>query len=152
MALKTIHVRELTTLVGEKFASPRWIEVTQARVDEFARATGDHQWIHVDPERAARESPFHRTIAHGYLSLALVPPLLFEMLEVTGVRLVINYGANKVRFPAPVPVGSRFRLSGEVAAVEPVEGGFQVLLNVAMEIEGSPKPAMAAEVIYRYLA
>ncbi|MDD5564844.1 MAG: MaoC family dehydratase [Thermoanaerobaculaceae bacterium] len=152
MALKTIHVRDLPTLTGTAFASPRWIEVTQAQVDEFAHATGDHQWIHVDPERAARESPFHRTIAHGYLSLALVPPLLFEMLEVTGARLVINYGTNKVRFPAPVPVGSRVRLTGEVASVEPVEGGFQVLLKVAMEIEGNSKPAMAAEVIYRYLA
>lgn len=152
MASKNIHIRDLTTVVGTTFASPRWIEVTQAQVDEFARATGDHQWIHVDPERAARESPFHRTIAHGYLSLALVPPLLFEMLEVTGARLVINYGTNKVRFPAPVRVGSRIRLTGEVAAVEPVEGGFQVFLKVAMELEGSPKPAMAAEVIYRYLA
>jgi acyl dehydratase len=152
MALKNIHIRDLATLAGTAFASPKWIEVTQAQVDEFARATGDHQWIHVDPERAARESPFQRTIAHGYMSLALVPPLLFELLEVTGARLVINYGANKVRFPAPVPVGSRLRLTGEVVSVEPVEGGFQVLLKVAMEIEGNPKPAMAAEVIYRYLA
>ncbi|MBI4917216.1 MAG: MaoC family dehydratase [Acidobacteria bacterium] len=151
MAKTTIDVKEITTLVGRKFVAERWHEVTQAQVNGFADATGDHQWIHVDPERARRESPFGRPIAHGYLSLSLAPMFLFEELDVTGARFVVNYGLNKVRFPAPVPVGSRVRMAFEGLAVDPIEGGWQVTMKASLEVEGSPKPAVVAELVYRYL-
>ncbi|MGE5236642.1 MAG: MaoC family dehydratase [Acidobacteriota bacterium] len=152
MAAHTVDLAGLRDLVGVPLTSPIWREVTQEAVDDFARATGDRQWIHTDPARARLESPFGRTIAHGYLSLSLVPALLFETLEVTGASLVINYGTNRVRFPAPVPVGSRVRLVARISGVEEVPGGLQVTLGATVEIEGSPKPAMAAELLYRYLA
>jgi acyl dehydratase len=150
MVTTTVSYADLPGLVGKSFVSPEWLEVRQEQVNEFARATGDHQWIHVDPVRAASDSPFGGTIAHGYMSLSLVPAMLFATLAVTGARLVVNYGANKVRFPAPLRVGSRVRLGIEVAAVEPMERGFQVTIKAALEVEGGNKPVMAAELLYRY--
>ncbi len=150
MPLTTVTLSELPTLVGRTLVSESWLPITQERVNEFARATDDTQWIHVDAERAARHSPFGATVAHGYLTLSMVVPMLFALLDVQGARLVINYGANKVRFPAPVPVGSRLRLAAEVLAVDPVEGGFQMSFRAAVEVEGGSKPAMAAEILFRF--
>jgi acyl dehydratase len=127
--------------------------VTQDRVNRFADATSDHQWIHVDTPRAAA-GPFGGTIAHGYLTLSMVIPLFAELLEVTGVSMGINYGLNKVRFPAPVPGGAKIRLAGTVAAVEPVGDGqaVQVTADVTVEVDGGGKPACVAQAIYRYYA
>jgi len=148
---ETVQFQELGGLVGKTFTSS-WRTVTQEDVNLFARATGDHQWIHVDVERARRESPFGGTVAHGYFSLSLLPVLLFETLEVTGASAVLNYGANKVRFPAPVLVGARVRGVFTITAVEPVSGGVQVTLATVIEIEGGAKPAMAAEILFRWLS
>jgi len=141
---------ELGKLVGKTFTSP-WRLVSQGDVNLFAQATGDFQWIHVDVERAKRESPFGGTIAHGYFSLALVPVLLFETVEVTDARAVLNYGTNKVRFPAPLLVGSRVRGVFTITGVEPVPGGVQVTFGAVLEVEGGSKPAMAAEILFRWL-
>ncbi|MEW6335873.1 MAG: MaoC family dehydratase [Acidobacteriota bacterium] len=151
MAKTTVGVNEIGTLVGKSLVGERWHEVTQEQVNGFADATGDHQWIHVDPERARRESPFGRPIAHGYLSLSLAPMFLFEILDVTGARFVVNYGLNKVRFPAPVFVGARVRMVFEVMGVEPIEGGFQVTIKGSLEVEGTTKPGVVAEIVFRYL-
>jgi acyl dehydratase len=129
--------------------SSSWIEITQEHIDTFADATRDQQWIHVDPERAAK-GPFGSTIAHGYLTLGLVIPLWSELLQVENVGMSVNYGLNKLRFPAPVPVGSRIRLLGKLASVSEVPGGVQVAADLTMEIEGSDKPALAAEAVYRF--
>jgi acyl dehydratase len=129
--------------------SSSWIEITQEDIDTFADATRDHQWIHVDPERAAK-GPFGSTIAHGYLTLGLVIPLWSELLQIENVGMSVNYGLNKLRFPAPVPVGSRIRLLGKLASASEVPGGVQVTADLTMEIEGSEKPALAAEAVYRF--
>ena len=129
--------------------SSSWIEITQEDIDTFADATRDHQWIHVDPERAAK-GPFGSTIAHGYLTLGLVIPLWSELLQVENVGMSVNYGLNKLRFPAPVPVGSRIRLLGKLASASEVPGGVQVTADLTMEIEDSEKPALAAEAVYRF--
>jgi acyl dehydratase len=143
---------ELETRVGADLGRSQWMQVTQERVDKFADATGDHQWIHVDVE-AARSGPFGGTIAHGYLTLSLVIPMFSELLSVQGVRMGINYGLNRVRFPTPVPVGSRIRLAGKLAAVEELSGdSMQVLVDLTVELEGSAKPACVAQAIYRYYA
>lgn len=126
-----------------------WLVVTQQDVDMFAEATKDHQWIHVDPERAAK-GPFGGTIAHGYMSLALVIPLWNELLQVDNVGMAVNYGLNRLRFPAPVPVGSRVRLAGRLASANEVKGGIEVVADLAMEVEGSEKPALVAEAVYRF--
>jgi acyl dehydratase len=143
----------ITALAGADLGRSSWMEVTQERVNTFADATGDHQWIHVDTARAA-SGPFGGTIAHGYLTLSMVIPLFGELLEVTGISMGINYGLNKVRFPAPVPVGSKVRLAAAVAAVEPVGGGQGVQLTVdfTVEVDGGAKPACVAQAIYRYYA
>jgi len=150
MPVLSVTLDQLPSLVGRTLVSPNWLSISQERIDAFARATDDHQWIHVDPERAARHSPFRTTVAHGYLTLSLVVPMLFELLQVEGARLVINYGANKVRFPAPVPVGSRLRLAAEVLTAEPVEGGWQVTFRATVEVDGGSKPALAAEILFRF--
>jgi acyl dehydratase len=150
MAKTVVAIQDIAALAARSFTS-EWRTVTQEAVDAFAHATGDHQWIHVDPSRAAAESPFGGTIAHGFMSLALVPVLLFGSLDVTGSGLVINYGANKVRFPAPVRVGARVRGIFEILAVDTVEGGFQLTFKAIIEGEGTAKPAMVAELLYRYL-
>jgi acyl dehydratase len=136
-------------LVGQHLGHSDWVEITQERVNRFADATGDHQWIHVDPERAAQESPFGGPIAHGYLTLSLLPMLMPQIVELTGFRMTVNYGTEKVRFPAPVPVGSRVRAGATLDSATPVEGGVQVLITVTVEIEGGAKPAMVATSVSR---
>jgi acyl dehydratase len=142
---------EIRALVGEDLGKSAWLEITKDRVNLFADATDDHQWIHVDPERAAA-GPFGATIAHGYLTLSLVIPLFNDLLKVSGISMGINYGLDKLRFPAPVKVGSKIRLGGTVAQVDDVPGGVQALVDLTIEIEGAPKPALAARGIYRYYA
>ena len=151
MTMRTFKdVSELAGAVGEHFGYSDWLAVTQDRVDQFADATGDHQWIHVDPERAKR-GPFGGTIAHGYLTLSLVIPLFNEMLVMEDIGMAVNYGLNKVRFPAPVPVGSKIRLAGRLGAVEDVAGGgVQVVVDFTIQIEGKDKPACVAQAVYRY--
>ncbi len=130
--------------------SSSWITVDQKRIDLFADATDDHQWIHVDPERAA-EGPFGRTVAHGFLTVALLPAFGWDTFTVEGVAMTVNYGLNKVRFPSPVPVGSRVRGRSRLVDVIDVPGGVQASIGGTVEIEGWPKPACVAEVILRYL-
>jgi acyl dehydratase len=151
MTTKATGVDDLLALSGTDLGVTEWREVTQEQVNTFADATGDHQWIHVDEERAAT-GPFGGTIAHGYLTLSMVIPLFGELLVIDGVSMSVNYGLEKVRFPAPVPVGHRIRLAGTVAAVEPVKGGVQMLLDFTVELEGSDKPACVARAVYRHLA
>jgi acyl dehydratase len=140
---------EFHVLAGQHLGWSDWFLVDQARVNLFADATDDHQWIHVDPERAA-SGPFGGPIAHGYLTLSLIPALIHEVLEVEGMKFGVNYGCNKVRFPAPVKVGSKLRLGASVGSVENVEGGVQVILEVTLATEDADKPSCAAEVVYRY--
>ena len=136
--------------VGAKLGTSDWLAIEQPRIDEFARATGDHQWIHVDPERA-KSGPFGATIAHGYLTLSLVNAFLPQLLEVRGVALGVNYGCDRVRFPSPVKVGSRVRGAGELVAAEEVKGGaVQVTVRVTVEIEGSDRPACVVDTISRF--
>ena len=141
---------ELTALAGTDLGRTGWVEVTQERVNTFAAGTGDHQWIHVDTGRAAA-GPFGGTIAHGYLTLSMIVPLFDELLQVGGVSMGINYGLNKVRFPAPVPVGSRIRLAAALGAVEDAGvNAVQVVADFTIEIDGVTKPACVAQAIYRY--
>ena len=135
--------------VGREVALSDWLPVTQERIDRFAEATGDHQWIHVDPARAAAESPYGGTIAHGYLTVALIATLMLDSLEVGGCRMVINYGINRLRFLTPVRSGDRVRARFTLAALETIKGGVQLLWTVQVEIEGQTKPACVAEVVYR---
>jgi acyl dehydratase len=146
-------LEEITALAGADLGRTGWTEVTQERVNMFADATGDHQWIHVDSARAAA-GPFGGTIAHGYLTLSMVIPLFAELLKVTGISMGINYGVNRVRFPAPVLVGAKIRLAAVVAAVEPVGDGavVQLTVDVSIEVDGGTKPACVAQAIYRYYA
>ena len=137
--------------VGRDLGTSEWLEVTQERVDTFADATGDHQWIHVDPVRAAA-GPFGGPIAHGYLTLSLSNALLPEIVEVQGVSMGVNYGVNKIRFPAPVLVGARVRAQATLTSVEEVGGGVQTTMVITIEIEGGTKPACVIESISRYLA
>ncbi|MGW7411849.1 MaoC family dehydratase [Streptomyces sp. NPDC054863] len=140
---------ELRAGIGEQLGHSEWLEVDQKRIDLFADATGDHQWIHVDPERAAR-GPFGKTIAHGYLTLSLLPTFVPQVLRVEGMKMGINYGTGKVRFPAPVPVGSRLRATAVLTDVTEAGGGVQVTAKVTVEIEGGEKPVCVAESISRY--
>jgi acyl dehydratase len=145
-----VDVRTLKDRIGEEIAVSSWLEVTQARIDQFAEATGDRQWIHVDQARAATESPFKTTIAHGFLTLSLLSPLLRDSMQFSRLRMAINYGANRVRFISPVPSGARIRARIAVHAVEEVPGGFQVTWLATVEREHTEKPACAAEWIVRY--
>jgi acyl dehydratase len=153
MAKTTVDgVEGVLGLVGQQLGHSDWVEITQEMVNRFADATGDHQWIHVDPERAAKESPFGGPIAHGYLTLSLLPMLVPQIVEITGFRMGVNYGTEKVRFPAPVPVGSRVRASAVMDEAKAIDGGIQMLVTVTMEVEGGSKPAMVAtSVSRRYL-
>ena len=139
---------ELETLIGEEVAVGDWVEVTQERIQLFADATGDHQWIHLDRERAAA-GPFGTTIAHGFLTLSLLPEMAAHAFEVRDTRMGVNYGLNRVRFPAPVPSGSRLRGRFRLLRVEPLEGGAQITMEVTMEREGSDKPVCVAESVAR---
>lgn len=145
-------LEEVKQLKGKKLGPTDWKVITQEAVNDFAKATGDFQWIHTDPERAAKESPFKKTIAHGYMSLALLGGMYFDMIEVKGAKMAVNYGANKVRFPAPLPVGSNVRMSAEVIDVEEIQGGLQLTLKATLEVQDAPRPAMVAEVVFRYYA
>ena len=140
----------LKELVGTHLGYSDYLEITQERVNTFAEATGDHQWIHVDPERAKAESPFGGPIAHGYLTLSLGPVLAPQIMAVEGIKMGVNYGASKVRFPAPVPVGARLRLGAELTAVDDIDGGAQVSMTFTFECEGAPKPSCVSEIIFRY--
>ncbi|MEU6487339.1 MaoC family dehydratase [Streptomyces sp. NPDC046887] len=142
-------VDELRAAVGEQLGYSDWVEVGQERIDRFAEATGDHQWIHVDPEKAAT-GPFGTTIAHGYLTLSLLPLFTPQIMRVEKTRMGVNYGTNKVRFPAPVPVGSRLRATAEVRSVEEAGGGVQVTALVTVEREGGEKPVCVAESVSRF--
>jgi len=140
---------ELPALVGQEIAVSDWITVTQQQIDLFAEATGDHQWIHVDPERA-KAGPFGTTIAHGFLTLSLIPRLFENALEIRDARMGVNYGLNRVRFTAPVPAGSRLRGTIKLLACEPVDnGGMQITSQVTVEREGSTKPVCVAETLAR---
>jgi acyl dehydratase len=139
-------IDELKAHAGEDVGVSGWHEVTQAEVDAFADATGDHQWIHVDPERA-RETPFGGTIAHGYYTLSLAPRFLEELLRVDGVAFMINYGLNKLRFPAAMPVGNRIRMHLRLAAVEDIPGGAMLTCLLTFECEGGEKPVCVAEAL-----
>ncbi|MFK0292244.1 MaoC family dehydratase [Streptomyces sp. NPDC090442] len=142
-------VEELRAAVGEELGPSDWLEIDQRRIDLFADATGDHQWIHVDQEKAAA-GPFGTTIAHGYLTLSLLLVLVPQLLRVDNVKMGINYGTNKVRFPAPVPVGSRLRARATVAEVAEVTGGVQLTTVVTVEREGGEKPVCVAESVSRF--
>ena len=149
----TVHgLDELKALAGTDLGHTGWLEITQDRINAFADATGDHQWIHVDRERAAA-GPFGRTIAHGYLTLSLVIPLLNELVDVKGVSMGINYGLNKVRFPAPVPVGAKIRLAAQFGAVEDAGvNAVQAVIDCTIGVEGGEKPACVAQAVMRYYA
>jgi acyl dehydratase len=149
MAITVKGIDELKTKVGEHLGYSDWHEVTQDQVNRFADATGDHQWIHVDVERA-KAGPFGGPIAHGYLTLSLGPVLMPEVLRVEGISMGVNYGCNKVRFPSPVPVGSKLRLGATISAVDDVAGGAQATVVLTFEVEGQDKPSCVAEVVYRY--
>jgi acyl dehydratase len=141
-------VTDLQALVGQPVATSDWITVTQARIDQFAQATGDHQWIHIDPVRAAA-GPFGTTIAHGFLTLSLLPEMGASAMQVLDTKMGVNYGLNRVRFPAPVPSGSRLRGHFKLLSYEPLDGGAQLTMEVTMEREGSPKPVCVAESVAR---
>jgi acyl dehydratase len=138
----------LAAATGQHLGYSDWLTVDQKRVDLFADATGDHQWIHVDPERATA-GPFKTTIAHGFLTLSLLPVLVGEVYRADGIRMAVNYGLNKVRFPAPLPVGSRVRAGVELAEVTAIEGGVQVVARVTVEVDGGTKPCCVAESVAR---
>jgi acyl dehydratase len=150
--MTTTTIAELPALKGKELGSSPWIEITQERVNTFADATDDHQWIHLDVERAKKESPFGGPVAHGYLTLSLLVPLWSQVLTVTDATAAVNYGLNKVRFPAPVPVGGRIRLTATLTDVTEVTGGLQVTASAVIELEGSGKPACVAEPIFRFQA
>jgi len=147
--MKTIAgIEGYKALVGEQLGESDWLQVDQDRINQFADATGDHQWIHVDTERA-KQGPFGTTIAHGFLTLSLIPALTGGLLKIDGVRMGINYGLNKVRFPSPVKGGSKVRASVRNVSVEDVQGGIQIVNEVTISIEGEAKPACVAETVSR---
>ena len=154
MAEETVSGREealaaLQARVGSEIHLSDWLPITQERIDAFAAATGDQQWIHVDPERCARESPYGAPIAHGYLTLSLTPVLMGEVLHLKGISMGVNYGANKVRFMSPVPVGANLRLGVKVLSVDDIAGGIQSTYELTFETEGAAKPSCVAECIFR---
>ena len=150
MAQTTVEgVEGVHALVGQHLGHSDWVTITQEQVNQFAEATGDHQWIHVDPERAKKESPFGGPIAHGYLTLSLIPMLMPQILEIKGFKMGVNYGTEKVRFPSPVPVGSRVRAGATLDSVTPIDGGLQMSVTVTIEVEGASKPSMVATTVSR---
>ena len=145
----SIALTALPTWLGLEVAVSDWVTITQERINLFADATGDHQWIHIDPERAAKESPFGATIAHGFLTLSLVPFLKGECIEFTGVKMGVNYGTNRVRFMAPVKVNSKLRGRFKLMSVEQIKGGAQMVWECTLEMQGLEKPACIAELVSR---
>ena len=150
MAVREIKFEDIKSMVGEELGESDWHLVTQEDVNTFADVTLDHQWIHIDPERAEKESPYKGTIAHGYYTLSLIPHLMSQVWRASGVKMGVNYGLNKLRFPAPVPIGKKVRAKATLADAKDVKGGLQVQLNIAIEVEDSEKPACVAEGLYRY--
>lgn len=146
--IRIANLASLKDRVGEELAVGEWFTVDQATIDKFADATGDHQWIHIDKERAAK-GPFGTTVAHGFLTLSLLPKLAQSALEVDDVRMGVNYGLNRVRFPAPVPSGSRIRARLKLLSFDAIDGGAQLVMEVTMEREGSDKPVCVAETVSR---
>ena len=146
------NLEELKKMVGQEVGVSNWHRVTQEAINMFADATLDHQWIHVDPERARRESPFGGPIAHGYYTLSLAPYLLADIMDVKEKKMAVNYGLNRLRFTAPVPIPSNVRVRATLAAIEEIQGGVQAIFNLNFEVEGKEKPACVAETIYRYYA
>jgi len=144
-------IEQLKTMIGHEVAASDWLEVTQSRINDFADATEDHQWIHIDVERAKTDSPFHSTIAHGFLTLSMLPHLAAQAFKVEGdFKMGINYGLNRLRFVSPAPAGSRVRAKFTLQQVEDVAGGVQLTWSVTVEIEGGAKPALVAEWLVRY--
>ncbi len=152
MAARMVEYNDVKSWVGQELGVSDWHLVTQEEINSFAEATHDHQWIHLDVERAKRESPFGGPVAHGYYTLSLAPHLMSQIWGVQGVKMGVNYGLNKLRFPSPVPIGSRIRARATLNNVEDVKGGMQVTVGLAFEIEGQDKPACVAEGLYRYYA
>jgi len=149
MSARTINgVDEMKALVGEHLGYSPYVEITQEQVNLFADATGDHQWIHIDVERA-KAGPFGGPIAHGYLTLSLGPSLYSQIVQISGFSMGVNYGTNKVRFPSPVPVGSRLRLGARLLSVDDIAGGVQASVEFTFEVEGASKPSCVAEVVFR---
>jgi acyl dehydratase len=146
------NLEELKKMVGQEVGVSDWHAVTQQAINLFADATLDHQWIHIDVERAKRESPFGGPIAHGYYTLSLAPYLLANVFDVEEKTMGVNYGLNKLRFTAPVPIPSRVRVRAALAQIEEIKGGVQAIFNLQFEVEGKDKPACVAEAIYRYYA
>ena len=142
-------LEELRTLVGQELGKSNWFEVTQERVNHFAEATGDHQWIHTDPERAAKESPFGTTVAHGFFTLSLCNTLTQEAFVINGTRMVVNYGLNRVRFPSPVKVGALVRMTTDLLEIKEFQGVAQVTCKQSFEVQGETKPCCVAETIVR---
>jgi acyl dehydratase len=150
--MKVQGIAGLRELAGTTLGPTEWLEVTQEQVNTFADATGDHQWIHTDPVRAA-DGPFGGTIAHGYLTVSLIIPLWTALLEIEDLGMGVNYGLNKVRFPSPVPVGGKIRLTARIGSVDELsEDSVQLTVDFTMELAGSEKPAVAAQALYRYYA
>ena len=145
--MKTVSYDEVASLAGQEIGVSEWVEIDQERINMFAEATGDHQWIHVDVERAKKEMPGGKTIAHGYLTLSLIPMLGAQIMRITGVSRGINYGSNKLRFTNTVPVGSKVRARQKLISVEPRAGGLQMVNEMTIEIEGQDRPACVAETI-----
>ena len=142
----------LKAMVGKELGQTTWREMTYQAIVKFADATGDHQWIHVDREKIAKQSPFKKPIAHGYFTLSLIAGLFFELVEVKGFGMVINYGLNKVRYPAPLKEGQRYRLNVKLTAANEIAGGMEGLLACTVEVEGEAKPSCVAEIVFRFYA
>jgi acyl dehydratase len=146
-------IEELKELVGEEIGTSDWFEVTQSRIEAFAEVTQDHQWIHIDAERARLDSPFGTTVAHGFLTLSLLPYFASQAVKLEGgFKMGINYGLNRLRFPSPVPSGARIRARFKLQSVEDIPGGIQVIWAATVEVEGASKPSLAAEWLVRYYA
>lgn len=151
MPTRIASIDDLKSYVGTSLGHSAWKELPFSQIVAFADATGDHQWIHVDAERIAKESPFGAPVAHGYLSLSLVAGEFFEVLELDGFKMILNYGCNKVRFPTPLKAGAQFRLSLSLQELKQVGDWWEAVMGATIEIQGSSKPACFAEVVYRFL-
>lgn len=152
MAARSVAYTDVKSLVGTELGVSDWHEVTQKEINAFAECTHDHQWIHIDVERAKKESPFGGPVAHGYYTLSLAPYLMDQIWTVEGIRMGVNYGLNKLRFPSPVPIGKRVRARATLDNAEDVTGGMQVTVGLTFEVEGASKPACVAEGVYRFYA
>jgi len=149
MAPREVSIQEIPNMVGEELGTSDWHLVSQEEINAFAECTHDHQWIHLDVERAKAESPYGGTIAHGYYTLSLMPYLMSQIWKLTGAKMGVNYGLNKLRFPAPVLVGSKVRARATLKEVKEIKGGFQYVVEAVIEAEGSEKPSAAVEAIFR---